>query len=654
MDEVVWKKCRKQIILKLLPFTSFSLPGEYCSSQPDASFTPMEHINLSSLTLQSQEQHLVKDLFLVYMAYQGNSIRFIKEGDSVTWTVNPSSDTCLRSALYTDACLPLAATLIQLRHNIKNICCELSRGRVALAVGSAAEEFFNLEVMPLLVKLELENRSDQRSLTLAEVATYMRPYMQITKQLNDVLATMIKNDLVGGEVLSMLSEQIRKCVSPTTRDMLQKFEVAGLEQYFELLFWWIRYGKIQDYCHDFMIWDLKSSKMFTKSDIVPGDNSNKLNNFDDQFCVVEALCPSQLQPAFEDVVNCGIYLNIAEMIKGETTTFDDERIGEEEELEEWKRKSVDDVVRDVKKARLKASKDLVQILRKQFGLDEYFESFHNFLLLQRSDWLVSFYELSRDMLIGSIRDISIKKLQILFEEAVDCSTLHFDKHRHRFRPVLEKYDMFTSLHLVIKDMNQDNKLNTDFDFEPTESKNGLDALSVHINVDSPLSLVFPPQILLYYNLFFRIFFYLFGATAQILNKQMRSDLVTLNDRRLLQEMLHFLNAYSLHCWIYVVPRSWSVFIDKLSKSASLEEILLFQRSFFVDATTQCFLPGSEFMSLLSNLVSIIYGFTTDEIKYDESAEKWNDCLGKMCFFLSQQNNNNAYAQLHSRIFSQFY
>ncbi|VDO15521.1 unnamed protein product [Brugia timori] len=103
---------------------------------------------------------------------------------------------------------------------------------------------------------------------------------------------------------------------------------------------------------------------------------------------------------------------------------------------------------------------MVQILRKQFGLDEYFESFHNFLLLQRSDWLVSFYELSRDMLISSIRDISIKKLQILFEEAVDCSTLHFDKHRHRFRPVLEKYDMFTSLHLVMKDMNQDNKLNT--------------------------------------------------------------------------------------------------------------------------------------------------------------------------------------------------
>ncbi|EJW89007.1 hypothetical protein WUBG_00087, partial [Wuchereria bancrofti] len=515
----------------------------------------MEHINLSSLTLQSQEQHLVKDLFLVYMAYQGNSIRFIKEGDSVTWTVNPSSDTCLRSALYTDACLPLAATLIQLRHNIKNICCELSRGRVALAVGSAAEEFFNLEVMPLLVKLELENRSDQRSLTLAEVATYMRPYMQITKQLNDVLATMIKNDLVGGEVLSMLSEQIRKCVSPTTRDMLQKFEVAGLEQYFELLFWWIRYGKIQDYCHDFMIWDLKSSKMFTKSDIVPGDNSNKLNNFDDQFCVVEALCPSQLQPAFEDVVNCGIYLNIAEMIKGETTTFDDERIGEEEELEEWKRKSVDDVVRDVKKARLKASKDLVQILRKQFGLDEYFESFHNFLLLQRSDWLVSFYELSRDMLIGSIRvtillvillgsgmfvarrcgtNINITLVKVLcssqnWNDYIDIS-LHSSSfhsieeeanasnydYEHKMWPVLEKYDMFTSLHLVIKDMNQDNKLNTDFDFEPTESKNGLDALSVHINVDSPLSLVFPPQILLYYNLFFRIFFYLFGATAQIL------------------------------------------------------------------------------------------------------------------------------------------
>uniref|UniRef100_A0A0R3RU32 Gamma-tubulin complex component n=1 Tax=Elaeophora elaphi TaxID=1147741 RepID=A0A0R3RU32_9BILA len=624
-----WKRCRKQIVSKLLPFSSFSLPCEYCSSQPDGCFTPMEHIDLSSLTLRSQEQHLVKDLFLVYMAYQGNSIRFVKEGDTITWTVNPSSDTCLRSALYADACLPLASTLIQLRHNIKSkfdiytndICCELSRGRVVLAVGSAAEEFFNLEIMPLLVKLELENRNDQKSLTLAEVATYMRPYMQITKQLNDVLTTIIKDDLVSGEVLSLLSEQIRKCVSPTTRDMLQKFEVAGLEQYFELLFWWIRYGKIQDYCHDFMIWDLESSKMFAKSDIVPEDDDifgDGSNYFDDRFCVVKALCPSQLQSAFQDIVKCGTYLNIAEMIKGETTAFDDEQIGEEEELEEWKRKNVDDVVREVKKARLKASKDLVQILRKQFSLDEYFESFHNFLLLQRSDWLVSFHELSRDMLIGPVRgivgeykNISVKKLQILFEEAVDCSTLRFDKHRHIFRPVLEKYDVFTSLHLISGKIEQRNKLRTDF--EAIESKNGQDALSFHINVDSPLSLVFPPRILLYYNLLFRIFFYLFSATTQIFNKQMRSDLVTLNDRRLLEEMLHFLNAYNLHCSVYVVPRLWSIFIDKLSKSASLEEILSFQNSFFADTMAQCFLPDPKFMDLLSNLVAVIHGFTTGEV-----------------------------------------
>ncbi|CAG9535935.1 unnamed protein product [Cercopithifilaria johnstoni] len=550
----------------------------------------MEHIDLSSLTLRSQEQHLVKDLFLVYMAYQGNSIRFVKEGDTVTWTVNPSSDTCLRSALYADACLPLAATLIQLRHNIKNICCELSRGRVALAVGSAAEEFFNLEIMPLLVKLELENRNDQKSLTLAEVATYMRPYMQITKQLNEVLSSIIKDDLVGGEVLSLLSEQIRKCVSPTTRDMLQKFEIAGLEQYFELLFWWIRYGKIQDCCHDFMIWDLKSSKMFSKSDIVPEDDDifgDGSNNFNDRFCVVKALCPSQLQSAFEDIVKCGTYLNIAEMIKGETTTYDDERIGEEEELEEWKRKNVDDVVREVKKARLKASKDLVQILRKQFCLDEYFE------------------------------------------------------------PILEKYDVFTSLHLISGKVEQKKKLW--IDFETTESKNGQDALSIHINVDSPLSLVFPPRILLYYNLLFRIFFYLFSATNQIFNKQMRSDVVTtLNDRRLLEEMLHFLNAYNLHCSIYVVPRLWSIFIDKLSKSASLEEILSFQNSFFADTMAQCFLPDPKFMDLLSNLVAVIRGFTTDEIKYDQSAQKWNEYLGKMFSLLSKPNNNNAYAQLHSR------
>ncbi|VDO51405.1 unnamed protein product [Onchocerca flexuosa] len=94
---------------------------------------------------------------------------------------------------------------------------------------------------------------------------------------------------------------------------------------------------------------------------------------------------------------------------------------------------------------------------------------------------------------------------------------------------------------------------------------------------------------------------------------MSTDLVTINERRLLEEMLHFLNAYNLHCSVYVVPRLWDIFLDKLSKSASLEEILSFQNSFFADTMAQCFLPDPEFMDLLSNLVTIIHNFATGEV-----------------------------------------
>ncbi|VDM94366.1 unnamed protein product [Onchocerca ochengi] len=101
--------------------------------------------------------------------------------------------------------------------------------------------------------------------------------------------------------------------------------------------------------------------------------------------------------------------------------------------------------------------------------------------------------------------------------------------------------------------------------------------------------------------------------ATVPGKQMSIDLVTLNERHLLEEMLHFLNAYNLHCSVYVVPRLWDIFLGKLSKSASLEEILSFQNSFFADTMAQCFLPDPEFMDLLSNLVTVIQNFTTDEV-----------------------------------------
>lgn len=63
---------------------------------------------------------------------------------------------------------------------------------MAVAVGSAAEDFLETEITPLLARLEMENRRSQRLLTLAEVSTYMRPYIHVVKQLNDMLHTILK------------------------------------------------------------------------------------------------------------------------------------------------------------------------------------------------------------------------------------------------------------------------------------------------------------------------------------------------------------------------------------------------------------------------------------------------------------------------------
>ncbi|VDN04385.1 unnamed protein product [Thelazia callipaeda] len=689
----LWKDYRKQIVSSILPFTSFTIPKERYPCKPASYFTPMEQINLSTISLPSQEQHLLADLFLVYMGFQGNSIRFVKNRNTITWTVNPSSDPCLRTALYIEPCLPLAGSLIVMQHNIRTLCSDFSRGRVAFVVGNKAEDFFNSEVRSLIQKMRMRNRD--MSLTLSEIATHLRRFCQTSKQLNEFLKIVItvafiylfrakesmvseieeierpldslalfsdvnKKNLVGGEILSLLVEQIRNCVSPTDRQMLQKFELICLEQYFEILFYWIYYGKIIDVGHDVRMsyvevfktikfGILKTGKghlsgaHFLKFQATANTDEAKSECFEDRFCVVKALCPLQLEPVCEDIVMCGIYLNVIEKIKEDTVDLNDEALNANKNLEEWRKKSVSSIMREVKKARFNASKDLVLYLRQQFN---FHESLHDFMLLQRSDWANSFYELSQKMLTGSIRDISVKKLEILFEESVDCSSLRFNKYRSIFKPVIEKYDILTSLRLISNKGDEAEKLWSEA--STVESKSGIEVLSMNIDVKPPLSIIFPPRILFYYTLFFRTFFYITSTINQVAGKQVRSNLL-IEEKILLEEMLHFLNAYSLHCLMHVIPELWNVFADHLSKSENLEKILSLQDSFIADVVAQCLLPDAKFTDLLSNLVTAIRDFVTEKVKYEMSKTKWKVNLEKMYHLLSQPNVDISYSQLHSRI-----
>lgn len=57
-----------------------------------------------------------------------------------------------------------------------------------------------------------------------------------------------KDNLVGGEVLTLLASHIKESISQMTNEVLRQFETAGLAHYYELLYSWVRFGRIEDSC----------------------------------------------------------------------------------------------------------------------------------------------------------------------------------------------------------------------------------------------------------------------------------------------------------------------------------------------------------------------------------------------------------------------
>ncbi|VDN17888.1 unnamed protein product [Gongylonema pulchrum] len=589
---------------------------------------PIDHSPLSAV---AQEQHLMLDLLHVCMGYQGNSIRFVQADDTVKWVLNARCSEGLRNTLDNDGCLPLATELILLQ-----ICAGISRGRVALAVAGVAGGFFHTDIVPKLINLERDCVSGKQTHSLTEFALTMRPYVLVTKHINSVLSAIIKRDLVGGEILTLLFCEMQKCSSMTTRKVLAQLHDAAWLRYIDYLISWICCGEVHDFCHEFMIWDLKRTGLFSRSCLLgetdEAHEDDILSSFDKRYCAVKALCPSQLLPVYDDILKCGVYLKVVRKIQGKNAAHDDAVLAEQQKSM-WKDIEVSDVVHQVKQICLSASQELIKLLREKFALHLYFELFHHFFFYF-SHWHIPLLDVSWDLLFGPLQDRSLGDLQIFFEESLDCSTIRIDKQLCIFQPVLEKRTVFAMLHLIEQKLSRSNKEHV---FHT--ARRGVDMLSVNVAVDLPLSLAFPLQIVLQYITLFRILFQLHSVTLLICRRQTQGGYLTRKERCLLQEMFHFWNAYNVHCSLLVIASQWPIFMAKLSKADSLEDILSLQNAFFNGTVSQCLLPDLDFLNLLSTLLDVTHDFGTGTAGYEQSYGKWKTCLEAMDALLLMQNSD---------------
>lgn len=607
------------------------------------------HIKLKNCELQT------------FAGFRVASIRYQYIGDAIQWEINPSADECLRNRLYTEGCLPLAAQVILIRNYLYLIFKNLTNGLIALSVARLIEDYIQIEFMPVVTKLSRE--SNELSLTLVEISTHMRPYTFTLQALYETLNDILKLKLVGGEILTLLNEKIRSNFSKSTNLILRKIEKSTLTDYYGLIFSWIRFGTIFEDCtHDFMVWDLERTKLFTANQILSNQNKENssdidLGDLDERFCAIEDLCPIQFTSVAKDIIICGKYVNIIEQIQAaNSSTLQEQKYWKGKELADWLKLDYTDIINIVKKARIDESQNLVNLLRKRFKLDDVFDALRCFILLERSDWLISFIDIAKLPLNRPTKEISLKKLQKFFDNAIECSSLRGNEQRSMFEPTLASIDIFT----LLRSIAESDKCTTLVSSSTGSAFSGIadnekffNLFNLRINVQSPLSFVFPPSTILNYSLIFRVLFSLHYALYILLIKHNCEDLMS-DERSLIDNMLHFLNVYISHCSLHIIPNFWNDFMKKFAKSTSLEEILLHQNTFFKETIALCFLPDLEFINILSMMINIIMEYCNDSLVFENATVKWQDLSDDLRRILGKPNENNAYLQLQKRVFSRFF
>uniref|UniRef100_A0A914UKM5 Gamma-tubulin complex component n=1 Tax=Plectus sambesii TaxID=2011161 RepID=A0A914UKM5_9BILA len=315
----------------------------------------------------------------------------------IQWNVDPGFDPCLNSLIY--KCLPLADARDSIVRFIEAIEWDHRRGRVARAVASTMNAFVEEDWM--LAVMELETMLNANSLTVAEVYARTRLLQNALSLLADIAAAIDQQELVGGEILSLMDEKRSSNVDPHVIGLLDRLLEKAVVPYLRSLDAWVFYGQVDDVSLDFMIWDTENELMSAaiQQQIIPQDDLDEFDSigdsFDRRYRLIGDLCPTFLRPVAQDILKCGKYLHIVDQCGVERK----EKDGGSDKHLTWKSTGgASALVKVIEVARIAASVALVDILLKRYDLLALFRSVRRFLLVGQCDWLMIFMQVADDLL----------------------------------------------------------------------------------------------------------------------------------------------------------------------------------------------------------------------------------------------------------------
>lgn len=295
------------------------------------------------------------------------------------------------------------------------------------------------------------------------------------------------------------------------------------------------------------------------------------------------------------------------------------------------------LLRVIEEAHLCSSRLLLRILLDKHNLISHITSLRRFMLLEYGDFFVQFMDIAGRELRQEAQLLTVSRVQLLLQGAVQTSSLATDPHRDDFECTLASLNLIQHLHKIQTAGSTDtgpgsNPLQGNDAIMPTQGLKGVEALTFEYRVGWPVSIVLSKRIITKYQLLSRLLFFCKHVELRVLgcwrehqqSKEIRGLRKELSPSHCLRHrMLHFLQNFVYYMTVEVFsPRSHQLSED-LSAAQDIDEVLVVHEKFLDHCLKECLLNSQELLRILTKLTTTCLLFADQMNRFSASADAFD-------------------------------
>lgn len=576
------------------------------------------HSEYSSLEPEQQELMLIDDLLYVFLGSKGKLIhpRYRKESNRMDFTVDESIDYSLR--VLAEKFLPICVSLQVLQVFIETRF-DYKYGLINHALAAVVKEV--VWEWRLLVS-QMESMLQEGKLSLHSMWYYCQPSVGMLRTVSNILTKIINGNLHGAEVLNTVYESMQSNKGDESKyAIVLSLMKAACKPYLKLLKSWLYEGKVDDPYNEFLI--IKEDDMQKESLA-----ENIMSSYWQQCYSLRKSVPHFLDGYTDKILRTGKYLNVVKecqttpgsgsadafFLQPADITYDPNNRS---------------LVATIEKPFSVASQSLLSFLHEKVDMVGRLRSIKRYFLLDQGDFLMHFIDCAGDELERHVSEVSVRRLQSLFELSVKMSSSATDLYNEDAFCNISSINMVDLLSGFLKKGSDSRTLQR---LEANDRSDGVHMFRIDYKVSWPFSLVVTRKTLIKYQLIFSHLFqfkFLERKLAQAwqeqqLLRQQRLDGTEscLRESLLCKEMLHFVNNYLSFMTFETIEPKWQILEKKLQSASTIDEVIEEHENFLDSVMDSCYLLDLSSYALIKDIKSVCLSYSNFILRtYNQDSEE---------------------------------